>query len=378
MNKIILVLLASLILLTTECFADSIPIGVNLELSGDYSAFGQSAMKGIDLALEQINNSGGINGNTIVLYWKDNQSSADRSKINTEELISQNKVIAIVGPISSLSTIKCSEVTEWLKVPQITPTGSNPKVTKDGNGNIRNYTFMTAFPDPEQGKVMAKFALQSLKAYKAVSVFESTSQYSNSLRQSFESSFVSHGGEMLSTYSYQSNQNDYMDIILQVKSDNPDVIYLSGYYQEAGQFIAQARRLGISVPILGGDGLDDPKLCLYAGIQSLNNTFMAHHYIADNTDPVAKEFQYAFQRKYGQQPDAFAVLGYDAILVLSDALKRAGDRNPESVKNALENVKNVRTVTGPISMKPDHTPEKSIFIIEFKNGVQTYIDRMSN
>ena len=378
MNKIILVLLTSLFFLTANCFAESIPIGVNLELSGKNSIYGQSVMKGIDLALGEINNTGGIKGNTIILHWKDSQSSADISKTNTEELINQNNVIAIIGPTSGSSVIKCSEVTEWLRVLQITPIASTTKVTKDEDGSIRNFTFMTNISDPEQGLIMAKFALHNLNAHKAVAVFESTSQYSTSLKNSFESSFTSYGGEILSTFSYQRDQTDYMDIILKVKSANPDVIYLPGYYQEAGQFIAQARRLGISVPILSGDGLDSLKLPLYAGYQALNNTYMTHSYAADNIDPVAKEFQYAFKLKYGQYPDVFSVLGYDTMLVLADALRRAEKIDPESVKNALETTKNVRTVTGPISIKPDHTTEKSMFIIEFKDGVQIYKERMSN
>lgn len=378
MNKFLSFLLVAFTLLTANCFAESIPIGVNLELSGKHSIYGQSVMKGIDLALEEINNTGGINGNTIVLHWKDSQSSADISKANTEELINQDNVVAIIGPTSGSSVIKCSEITEWLKVPQIAPIASTTKVTKDEDGNIRNFTFMTNISDPEQGSIMAKFALHNLNAHKAVAVFEDTSQYSTSLKNSFESSFVNYGGEMLSTFSYQRDQTDYTNIILNVKNTNPDVIYLPGYYQEAGQFITQARRLGINIPILSGDGLDSPKLPLYAGYQALNNVYMTNSYITDNIDPVAKEFQNAFKRKYDQYPDVFSVLGYDTMLVLADALKRVEKMDPESVKNALEATKNVRAITGPISIKLDHTTEKSMFIIEFKDGVQTYKTRMSN
>lgn len=377
MNKIILVLLTNLFFLSVNCFAESIPIGVNLELTGNNSFYGQSVMRGIDLALEEINNAGGINGNTIVLHWKDNQSSADVSKTNTEELITQNNVIAIIGPVSSSLTIKCSEVTEWLRVPQITPIGSTTKVTKDEDGNIRNYTFMTNVSDPESGSTMAKFAVHTLSAHTAVTVYEDTSLYSTSLKDSFERSFISSGGDVLSTFNYQRDQTDYTNIILNVKSVNPDVIYLPGYYQEAGRFITQARRLGISVPILSGDGLDSPKLPLYAGYQALNNIYMINSYMTDNIDPFTKEFQYTFERKYAQKPDVFATLGYDTMLVLSDALKRTENMDPESVKNALETTKNVRAVTGPISIRPDHTTEKSMFIIEFKNGAQTYKGRMS-
>ncbi len=378
MNKFLSFLLVAFILLTVNCFAERIPIGVNLELSGKNSIYGQSVMKGIDLALEKIHNTNDINGNTIVLHWKDNQSSVDMSKTNTEELINQDNVIAIIGPASSSSVIKCSEVTEWLRVPQIAPVASTTKVTKDEDGNIRNFTFMTNISDPEQGSIMAKFAFYNLNAHKAVAVFESTSQYSTSLKNSFESSFIGYGGEMLSTFIYQRDQPDYMDIILKVKSTNPDVIYLPGYYQEADQFIAQARRLGITIPILGGDGLDSFRFPLYAGYQALNNTYMTHGYAADNIDPFAKEFRDSFKRKYGQYPDVFSVLGYDTILVLADALKRAEKIDPESVKNALETTKDVRAITGPISIKLDHTTEKSMFIIEFKDGVQTYKARLSN
>lgn len=378
MNKIILLLLTSLFFLTSNCFAENIPIGVNLELTGNNSFYGQSVMRGIDLALEDINNAGGISGNTIVLYWKDNQSSIDVSKANTEELINKNNVIAIIGPASSTLTIQCSEITEWLRVPQITPIASKTEVTKDEDGNIRNYTFMTNISDPEGGSIMAKFALHTLNAHTVVTVYEDTSLYSTSLKDSFERSFISSGGEVLSTLNYQRDQTDYTSIILNVKNVNPDVIYLPGYYQEAGQFITQARRLGISIPILSGDGLDSPKLRLYAGYQALNNIFMTNSYMTDNIDPVAKEFQYAFERKYAQKPDVFATLGYDTMLVLSNALKRAKNMDPESVKDALESTKNVRAVTGPISIKPDHTTEKSMFIIEFKDGVQIYKERMSN
>lgn len=378
MNKIFAMAVICLNLVSSVCFAGNIPVGVNLELSGKNAYFGNEVMKGIDLALEEINNAGGINNNLIVLHWKDNQSSIDLSKSCAEELITQDKVAAIIGPISSLSTIKAAEATEWLHVPQITPVGSNPRVTKDSNGGIRQYTFTTNFLDPDQGAVMAKFAINHLNARRVVVLFDSTSQYSTSLNTTFTSSFMNSGGEVLANLNYQQNQSDFMNLLLQIKSYNPDALYLPGFYQEAGPIIAQIRRLGISIPILGGDGFDSPRIVSYAGYNSLNNTYITHSYISDNNDPLIKQFQSAFMRKYGEVPNAFSVLGYDTLMLLYDAMKRSRSFDSESIKNALESTRNARELTGPISIRPDHTTEKSIFIIEYVNGNQTFKQRMRN
>jgi branched-chain amino acid transport system substrate-binding protein len=349
----------------------TIKIGADLELTGGQASYGTSALKGIQLAAEEINNAGGINGKKIEIVQADDASKPEESTRAAQKLISQDKVVAIIGTSTSTNTLAAVQVVQDKKIPMITPTATNAKVTVN-NGKVNSYVFRACFIDPFQGSVMANFAAQNLKAKTAVVYIDTSSDYSKGLAKSFEDTFKKNGGQILSEESYQQNDSDFKVVLTRIKERNPDVIYVPGYYNEVGKIVKQAREMGIKAPFMGGDGWDAPQLVDIAGKENLNNTFISNHYAADDPDPVIQKFVSAFKTKYGSAPDGFAVLGYDAMNMLADAIKRAGSADPSKIRDALEATKDFKAVTGTLTLDQNHDPIKAATILEFKDGKEVF------
>jgi branched-chain amino acid transport system substrate-binding protein len=349
----------------------TIKIGADLELTGGQASYGSSALKGIQLAAEEINNAGGINGKKIEIVQADDASKPEESTRAAQKLISQDKVVAIIGTSTSTNTLAAVQVVQDKKIPMITPTATNAKVTVN-NGKVNSYVFRACFIDPFQGSVMANFATQNLKAKTAVVYIDTSSDYSKGLAKSFEETFKKNGGQILSEESYQQNDSDFKVVLTRIKERNPDVIYVPGYYNEVGKIVKQAREMGIKAPFMGGDGWDAPQLVDIAGKENLNNTFISNHYAADDPDPVIQKFVSAFKTKYGSAPDGFAVLGYDAMNMLADAIKRAGSAEPSKIRDALEATKDFKAVTGTLTLDQNHDPIKAATILEFKDGKEVF------
>ncbi|WP_439647760.1 ABC transporter substrate-binding protein [Collibacillus ludicampi] len=349
----------------------TIKIGADLELTGGQASYGTSALKGIQLAAEEINNAGGINGKKIEIVQADDSSKPEESTRAAQKLISQDKVVAIIGTSTSTNTLAAVQVVQDKKIPMITPTATNAKVTVN-NGKVNSYVFRACFIDPFQGSVMANFATQNLKAKTAVVYIDTSSDYSKGLAKSFEDTFKKNGGQILSEESYQQNDSDFKVVLTRIKERNPDVIYVPGYYNEVGKIVKQAREMGIKAPFMGGDGWDAPQLVDIAGKENLNNTFISNHYAADDPDPVIQKFVSAFKTKYGSAPDGFAVLGYDAMNMLADAIKRAGSADPSKIRDALEATKDFKAVTGTLTLDQNHDPIKAATILEFKDGKEVF------
>lgn len=350
-----------------------IKIGVVYELTGSTASFGTAAANGAKLAFKEINANGGVLGKQIQIAVADNKGEPSESSNAMTKVISQDKVIAVTGFTTSSNGIAGSTVAEANKIPFVAAATTNPKVTLDENtGKVKNYTFRVCFIDPFQGTVGANFVLNSLKAKNAAIMIDNSSDYSKGLSKFFKDAFTKGGGTVAIEEAYLQNDQDFKTVLTKIKATNPDVIYVPGYYGEVGKIIKQAREIGITVPFVGGDGWDSPKLAEIGGADALNNSYFTNHYSVEDNSPKSKAFLDAFQKEYGQVPDAMAVLGYDAAYALVDAIKRANSTDSEKIREALAATKDFQGVTGALTLNATHDAIKSAVIIEMKNGKQVY------
>ena len=375
-----LVAMSMMALLTTGCGntnSNEIKIGANLEMTGNTATFGQSATNGAKLAIKQVNAKGGVLGKKITLVVADNKSDTAEAANAMQKLATQDKVIASIAPIASSSVMAAAQVNESAKILGISPTASNPNVTVDPEtGKVRDYLFRATFIDPFQGAVMANFAKNTLKAQKAAVYIENSSDYAKGLGKFFKETFVQNGGNIVSDEAYLAKDTDFKATLTKIKSSNTDVIFVPGYYQEVGMIVKQAREIGITVPILGADGWDSAKLPEIAGAEALNNTFFSNHYSPDDNSPEIKNFVEAYKAEYGQVPDAFAALSYDATMMIIEAIKRAGVEDSVKVKDELAKTKDYQGVSGSITLDEKHNAVKGVVIIEMKNGIQAFKEKI--
>jgi branched-chain amino acid transport system substrate-binding protein len=356
---------------------NTIKIGLNYELSGGVATYGQSLSKGIELAFEEINKSGGVLGKQIEAVKVDNKSENSESANVTSKLATRDKVVAILGPATSGNTKAAAPVAVQNKVPLISASATADDVTVDSNGKVREYIFKTCFSDSFQGVMMAKFAYNDLNKKNAAVLIDNTSDYSKGLSASFKDTYTKLGGKIVTEQAYAAKETDFKAVLTKIKGTNPDVVFLPGYYEEAGLIIKQARELGLNVPILGGDGFDSPKLVELAGKSALNNVFITNHYSSKDTSAEVVKFNEAYKAKNGSEADAFNALGYDLAYLVIDAIKRAGEASPEKIKEALASTKDFKGVTGVVSIDKNHNPVKSITILEMKNGEQNFVKKLN-
>ncbi len=353
--------------------SDEIKIGANFELTGNVANYGSATLDGLKLAIKEVNDAGGVNGKKITIVDADNKSEASEAVNAATKLISDDKVKVIVGPAVTANVIAESQVATDDKIPVVAPDATSPEVTVE-NGQVKPYIFRSCFIDPQQGTVMAKFATENLKAKTAVIYVDNSTDYSKSLGKVFKEKFEAAGGKVLDQQAFVAKDQDFKATLTTLKAANADVIFVPAYYEEVGKIVKQARELGITCPILGTDGWDDSKVADIAGADALNNTFFSTHY-SDKDDSV-KGFVEAFKQEYGHMPNVFAALGYDAGKMIVDAIKRAGSDDPEKIRQALEETKDLQVGTGTITMDKNHNPIKQAVILENKNGDRVMVTKI--
>ena len=350
-------------------------IGANFELSGNVATFGNSIMNAIEMAVGEINAAGGVLGVPLKVIKADNKSDAAESTNVATKLATQDKVIAMIGPVISTDVLAASPVATQYKIPLLTPTGTASKLTVDDNGKVKEYIFRNCFIDPFQGLVGANFALNTLKATKAAIFEEKNSDYAKGLSAVFEETFKSKGGQIVAKEGFVTEDKDFRATLTKIIATKPDVLYVPSYYEQDGLIAKQARELGYTNPIVGADGWDSGKLLEIAGAEALQNVFFTNHYSAFSTDPKVVKFVNDYKAKYGNVPDALAALGYDGAYLLADAIKRAGAADSAKIKDALAATKNFTGVTGTFSMDEFHNPVKTAVILSFdKAGNQIYVE----
>jgi branched-chain amino acid transport system substrate-binding protein len=350
-----------------ETTTGDVVVGMYGSLTGDGASFGQSSVEGAQLAVEEINAAGGVLGRKIRLLVEDDQSRPEEASSAVTKLITQDKVVAVLGEVASRRTLAAAPVAQKYQIPLITPASTNERVTQVGD-----YIFRVCFIDPFQGEVLAKFAYQDLKARRVAVLKDIQQDYSVGLTDSIQKTFTGLGGTVLDPVSYSSGDADFRAILTQVRAQKPDAIFATGYYPEAAIIVRQARELGMNMPILGGDGWVGD--ALKNGREALKNTFISNHYAGENPDPIVQNFRKAYRAKFNREPDSIAALGYDAAKVLGDSIGRAGSTDGQKLRDAIA-AANVKGVTGQLQMDPSRNVVKPAVIeeIQFVNGDVKYV-----
>lgn len=343
---------------TSNSTGDTIKVGVYGDTTGATSSFGQSTKNGIQLAFDEINAAGGVGGKKLEMLFEDDQGRPEQAKTVASKLINQDKVVALLGEVASTNSLAAAPVAQEAKVPMITPSSTNPKVTEVGD-----YISRVCFIDPFQGSVMAKFAANTLKAKTAAIIGDVNSDYSKGLTQFFEQEFTRLGGQVVAKEAYTQQDPDFKGQLTKIRNLNPDVIYVPGYYGQVGIIVKQARELGMNMPMMGGDGWDSPDLWKLGGA-ALKNAYISNHYAADNPAPEIQNFVKAYKAKFNVAPDSLAALAYDSAKVLADAIKRAGGTDSAKLKDAINATKNFAGVTGTISLDAQRNAVKSAVVLE--------------
>jgi branched-chain amino acid transport system substrate-binding protein len=347
--------------------ADTILIGEYGSMTGAEATFGQSTHNGIVLALEQVNAKGGVKGKRIELKHYDDQGKTQEAGTVVTRLITEDKVVAILGEVASSLSIAGGRVAQQYGVPMISPSSTNAKVT-----DVGDMIFRVCFVDEFQGFVGAKFASENLKATKAATLYDQGSAYSKGLKDDFGKAFVANGGQVVTEQAYTAGDQDFSAQLGTIKAGGVQVVYLPGYYTDVGNIAIQARKLGIEAPMLGGDGWDSAKLAEIGG-SAIEGSFYSNHYAAEEARPEVGAFVQAYQAKYQAVPDGLAALGYDAALVLVAALERAPSLDGKTLAKAIAETKDFRGVTGSITIDEKRNAQKPAVVVEMKGGSPHFV-----
>jgi branched-chain amino acid transport system substrate-binding protein len=356
----------------TAAGENAIVVGEYASLTGKEAAFGQSSHKGTLLAIEELNKTSGVLGRKFDLKTEDTQSKPGESSTVVKKLISREKAVAILGEVASGRSLEAAPICQANKIPMISPSSTNPRVTEMGD-----YIFRVCFIDPFQGTVMATFAKKTLKATKVALMVDVAAPYSVGLADFFKQKFTQDGGTILIEQKFSSGDKDFKAQLTAIKGVNPEAIFVPCYYTEAALITRQARELGLTVPLFGGDGWEAPEL-LQIGGKAMENTYYSTHYSPDATTPAVQEFVKKFKARFNNEvPDAMAALGYDSAMVLADAMKRAGATDPAKVRDALAATKDYEGVTGKTAMDAQRNATKAAVIIAVKNGKFEYVETIA-
>jgi branched-chain amino acid transport system substrate-binding protein len=347
--------------------SDVIKIGEFASMTGSEATFGQSSHKGTQLAIDDLNAAGGVLGKKLELHMEDDQSQAGQPATVVRKLISSDGVVAMLGEVASSRSLEAAPICQENKIPMISPSSTNPKVTEVGD-----FIFRVCFIDPFQGTVMANFSLNTLHLKNVAVLTDVKSDYSVGLAKFFKESFAGGGGKIVAEQNYSGGDKDFNAQLTAIKAQNPDGIFVPGYYTEVGLICLQAKQLGITVPIFGGDGWESSALVPIGGA-ALEGDYFSTHFSPQDTTPAVQNFVKEFQAKYNETPDAMAALGYDSAMILAAAMKTAGTTDGAKVRDALAAEKNFPGVTGNITMDANRNASKPAVILEIKNGQFQYV-----
>ncbi len=346
--------------------SNDIPIGEYSAMTGTTATFGQSTHRGLMMAVDEINAAGGVLGRKIRLLTEDTQSKPEEAATAVTKLISRDGVKAVIGEVSSSRSLAAAPICQANNIPMVSNASTNPEVTKKGD-----YIFRVCYIDPFQGEVMARFVYTTLGLRKVAILKDIKNDYSIGLAQYFEETFLKLGGEVVATQAYSEGDIDFKAQLTALKGAEPEAVIVPGYYTEAALVVKQARELNMTMPFVGGDGWDSAKLVEIGGA-SMNNTYFSTAYTADDPDSVVQNFVKKYTTRYNDKPDAFAALGYDAGLILFDAIRRAGSVEGAKIRDALAATRDFRGVTGTITIDRDRNARKPIVIIAVVDGRMTY------
>ncbi|MBM3314627.1 ABC transporter substrate-binding protein [candidate division WOR-3 bacterium] len=375
---------------------NAIRVGLIVPLTGDVKTFGESTKNGAMMAFEDANAAGGINGRKIRVIVTDDKNDPTEAANAGGKLIDMDRVVAIVGSVSTKCSLPLADRCQMSNVPMITPTSTNPKVTVNEDGSHKSAIFRACFTDSFQGAVAARFAAESLRARTAAVMYDVGNDYSRGLADYFRRFFEQLGGRVVGFESYQRDDVDFSALLAKVRQQSPDLLFLPDYYTKVGLIAKQARGQGLTATLLGGDGWDSPAMLEIAG-EAIAGAYFVNHYSPDEQRPEVQSWVNRYQAKYGQRPDALATLGYDAALLLVEALRSAEERAREGVGGAsggegaqptgeltreyviqaLGEIADHPCVSGTVTLDGFGNPIKRAAIIQYTAEGQRYVATVS-
>ncbi|WP_295513633.1 ABC transporter substrate-binding protein [Streptococcus sp. UBA632] len=350
---------------TGTTIGDTLKIGVNLELTGSVAAYGNAEKNGINLAVEQINKAGGVDGKKIEVITKDNKSENAEASTAATNLAVQSQVNAMIGPATSGAVAAASLNAQKTGVPLLTPSGTQDDLTIDKDG-VKKYIFRTTFQDSFQGQVLAQYAYQNLNAKKVVLYYDNSSDYAKGIAEEFQRVYP---GEIVTVATFASGDKDFQSALTKFKDLDYDAIVMPGYYTETGIITKQARDMGIEVPILGPDGFNDDSFGDLAGVANTHDVYYVSGYSTKTAlSDKATQFIEAYKKKYGSEPNMFAALAYDSVYMIAEAAK--GAKTSIGIADNLAKLSQFDGVTGTMTIDKDHNPIKTALMVKMENGAE--------
>ena len=354
---------------TTAGNGNTIKVGEYASLTGKEATFGISSHEGTVLAVEQINADGGVLGKKIELLTEDDLSKAGEPATVVNKLIARDGVVAILGEVASSRSLEAAPICQQNKIPMISPSSTNPKVTETGD-----FIFRVCFIDPFQGTVMANFASKTLKAKKVAVFTDGKSDYSKGLAKYFKEGFLAGGGQLVAELDFNGGDKDFKAQLTSIKAASPDAVFVPGYYTDVALICIQAKQLGLNVPLFGGDGWESDQLVKIGG-NAVEGNYFSTHYAPDVATDKSKHFVSDYKKRFdGKSPDAMAALGYDSAMVLADAIKRAGSTGGQKIRDALAATKDFAGVTGKTTINEKRDATKAAVILQVKDGQFKYLE----
>lgn len=346
-------------------------IGVLAPLTGPVAVYGTSCKNGIDLAVEEINAAGGIDGRRIVLETIDEKGDVGEAVAAYDTLYTR-KIVALIGDVTSKPSIAVAELAAEDRMPMITATGTAPEITTKGDN-----VFRTCFLDPAQGEAMAVFAKNNLEIAKVGVIYDTSDDYTSGVAEAFKTKAESVGMEVVAYEGHGSSDQDFKTQLTNIIDKGAEAIMVSDYYGKDALIAAQARELGFEGALIGPDGWDGVVSSVSEEKQQvLNNCYFTNHYSADDESEVVQKFLSGYKTKYGEDPTAFSALGYDSVYIVKAAIEAAGSTENEAIIAALKNVE-VLGVTGAIRFDEQGNAVKEISVVEIIDGKYTLNTKVS-
>jgi branched-chain amino acid transport system substrate-binding protein len=352
----------------TALAADTIKIGVYLPLTGQMAFGGQLELEGLQMAHKEAPE---VLGKKVELFVVDNKSDKVESANAVKRLIEKEKVVAIIGTYGSSLAMAGGEVAEKAGIPMVGTSPTNPLVTQG-----KKYSFRVCFIDPFQGAGAATYAINTLNAKNAALLVDVSNDYSVGLATFFTRSFIKLGGQVVTNLKYQAGDQDFTAQLTEIISKKPDVLFIPSYFAEGAIIMKQAQELGANFRIMGGDAMDNPNIVEIGGsaVEGFVHTTFPYDPSMADMSPIAQKFTENWKKAYpAKEPNVNAALGYDAYLIVLDAIKRAGKAEPEAITAALAATKGFEGVTGSTTINATHDAEKPVGLVQIKDGKKTYI-----
>ena len=318
-----------------------VKIGAILPLTGDAAKYGESAKEGIELAIEEINAEGGVKGHKIEIIYEDSQGLPTTGVSAFQKLITSNRVPAVIGGLFSSVTLAIAPIANREHVVVLSPTSSAPAITKAGD-----YIFRNCASDIFEGKIMAEAARKTLGLSK-VAIIYINNDYGVGIKDVFKKEFTALGGKILAEEAFDQGATDFRTQITKVKQANPEAVYIIGY-RELGSLLKQAKELGLNVQFLSTVMFEDPEILKIAGTAAEGVIYSARAYNPKSKEPIVKKFVEKYEMKYHKEPDIFAALSYDAVLILAKAME-IGGFTADGIKGALYGIRDFQGVAGVTS-----------------------------